>query len=220
MRISILSLLVASTLLFTNCKKDGDAPGAPEQPTTPKDFLPSTAGSTFNYRLTDSTGSVDYMLTATGRDTTLNTRSYKVYRINDTINRYLGNSSGDYYRFNNLPLLGVYEELYLKENAGINESWIKTFPPVTIPGIGFPIKAKLTYKIAEKGISKTFEGKTYTDVTRVRMDINVNDFFDIGGRDTYYAKGVGLIKDTTNVNASFIGITYVSSETLMNYNIK
>ncbi len=237
MKMRILSAFLAATvLIFTQCKKDDATP----TPTVTTDYAPMTSGSSFDYKVTDSAGATTatYTMTSTGRDTTFsgNTKSYRIFKLNDSTGSldYYSKSGNSYYHFTTLPLIGKYDELYLKDNGNVNDSWVINLPAIdSIPGapIAGPYTPTVTYSIAEVGSSKTVEGKNYTDVIKIRMDISVAvtvpllgvQHLAIGGRDSYYSKGVGLIQENYNINVNVFGASYfrfISNRYLTNYVIK
>ena len=230
------AILVVALLVFTQCKKDS---GTTTNPTTTKDYLPETSGSSFDYKFTDSTGTTTFTSTSTGRDTTFsgNTKTYRIFKVNDSTYGFYARNGKEYYTLTTLPLVGEYDELYLKDSANINDSWSKVLPAFSgssIPGspISGNITPTVTYTIADKPASLLVESKTYTDLVKVRMNItaaaSVSGFpvaLNIGYRESYYARGVGLVKEDYNISVknpitSAVIYSYTSSQVLTNYVVK
>ncbi len=210
MKISAL-LISTSLFLFASCKKSETTNPPPQQDS----YLTTSAGSTWNYHQTDASGatpvSSDYTLTSTSRDSTINGRSYHVFTNSNSGNQYLTISGSDYYQFDSLPAaLGtaVFERLYLKD-AAAGTSWTQNLS-VTLPGVPVPVPVTLSYNIAEKGISRTVNGTSYTDVIHVATSIS-SSFIPSASLstdiNTYYAKKYGLIEASTIIHLDFMGLT-------------
>ena len=218
MKTSFLSLcLIASSLfLFVKCKKDSSSPT-----TATVNYSPLTAGSTWTYNYTENaSANLPFTLTVTGKDTVVNSRTYKVLTSSDaTQNKYLAKSDSNYYRFASFANIGSFEELYLKDNRDVNGTWTAT---QTFNYSGSAIPANLTYLVKEKGVSRTVNGTVYNSVIHVRLDISVMlpiiGNSNIGGGDFYYAKDIGLIENSISVGA--LGQTFTSTETLTAHQIK
>jgi hypothetical protein len=207
-----LCCLVTTMLIFVQCKKDSSAT------TSTTNFSPLTTGSSWTYRYTEGTASPQtFKLTASNRDTVANGKTYKVLTNSDGTSSYLAKIGNDYYRFASFPSIGVnsFEELYLKDNKAVNESWTGS---ATFKFGGADVTANLTYVIKGKGESRTVNGTTFNNVTRVRLDIAIFGS-GIGGGDFYYQDGVGLIADDIRVTPPF-GSTYTSTEEIITYEIK
>jgi hypothetical protein len=204
-------LVAASALtLFTNCSKDDDPTPASEN------FSPLTANSTWTYK--NNPGST-FTLTATNRDTVAQGLSFRVLTNSGGANNYLAKSGNSYYRFGaiaELNLNGV-KVLYLKGNEAVNATWDTTIT-VAIPGFG-TVPATLKYTIREKAATRVVGTKTFTNVTRVRLDLSVPFPITLGGGDFYYAEGIGLIESDVNVTVPGQA-PYVQSQILTDYSIK
>lgn len=126
------------------------------------------------------------------KDTVISGSTFFKLERTDTINQYyegievyLRNSGGDIFEIsddgfdlfsNNLYASGN-EQLILKENAAVGESWTAT--------------TGITRSIIEKGGTLIVNGRTYTDVVRVRETHSTEQI------DYWYAKCVGLIQRGT-----------------------
>lgn len=218
MKTSFLSfcIIAASLLLFVKCKKDDATPA-----TATANYSPLTVGSNWTYNYTENSTTDVYKLTATGQDTLVNGRNYKVLTSTDGTNRYLSKIDSNYYRFASFGAIGSFEELYLKDNRDVNSTWTNS---VSINYSGASLPANLTYTVKEKGITHTVNGTVYKDVIHVRLDIEVAlpivGNSNIGGGDFYYAKDVGLIENSISLSIPLANFTYSSSQLLTAYEIK
>lgn len=209
----VLFSFLLLTITFFSCKNDEvPAPPAPVQ------YMSLTAGSTWNYELTNNLPAPttsSFTLTATDRDSVINGKSYRILTNSaGSLNEYSNITGNDYYNFMNLPeaLGGAgVEFLYLKDNVAVGLSWTQTFP-ATVSGISF--SAKLTNTITEKGITKTVKSITYNDVIHVTTTISI----EIAGFPlppgaittdvhSYYAPKVGLIQSANKIDLDFSGMT-------------
>lgn len=207
------TLLLAASVLFvlTNCQKDK------ETEASATDYSPMSAGSTWTYQ---PNAGPSYTLTTTSRDTVALGRTYKVFTSNVGVNVYQARSANEYYRFGTVPGLSGsgYETLYLKDNQEVNVFWQST-QNITVPGIPLPLAATLKYTIKEKGIARTVNGKNFSDVIHVRLDITVAGFGSVGGGDFYYANKIGLIESSLLISAQGMELAN-TSEVLTAYSIK
>jgi hypothetical protein len=101
------------------------------------------------------------------------------------------------------------------DNEKVGYSWTTT-PTDNGQIEGFP--ARLINTIKETGISKTVNGKSYSNVIHTQSDLQ----YDLGGGyqaagtyNFYLAKGVGLIELTLDVDGS-----NYETETLTSYSVK
>lgn len=227
-----LCLTVTVAILFTQCKKDDSSPDP--TPTPVKDYMPVTAGSTFTYQNTAGTNVTTYTLTVSGKDTVLNAKTYKIFTSTDSVNRYRAKVSSDYFQLASIPMISIanFENLYLKENAAINDTWADNVqvPNPTNPAQTFT--ATLTNKMMEKGISYTVNGKLYENTIHVKLSLSIKVpitgvpfpiTVDLGGGDMYYALGVGMIKNSLNISSSNPLLTFPpinSEDVLLSYVIK
>lgn len=211
-------------ITVTSCKKKKDD--------TPATYMPNTANSTWNYSTksyapTPATGS--YTLKATNKDTTINSKTYRVFTNSGGANDYYAQVGTDYYQLGNIGALSGQrvELLYLKD-AAAGTTWSET-QMATIPGFPTAVSVPVNYQIAEKGISYTAGGKTYTDVTHVKITlgaISVSGFPIVPVTDLnfYYVRGVGRIYSRTKIAVSvpLVGINLNMDDelTLTSYTIQ
>lgn len=206
-----LFFAVAATVCMFSCNKSSETAGN-------TDFQPFTAGSNWTY--VNNPGGIS-IITATNSDTVALGRTYKVFVNSNGPNYYMAKSGSSYYRFGTLQ--GVFpsgiEELYLKDDQPVNASW--SLPDVTVNFSGTPTVIKPAYKIANKGMTMTVQGKSYSNVTYVRLNLTTNVFgieVDLGGGDFYYAGGIGMISTAINITAGSQAIS--QSSELSAYEIK
>lgn len=203
----LYGLMVPFVFGSVSCKKDGGTTPAAEK------FMTLTAGSTWNYKLTNNPSttpvSSNYTLTATSNDSTANGRTYKIFTNSSGPNEYYNITGSDYYTFRKLPdILGSssVEVLYLKDNLNTGGTWSQTFP---INYSGFTLQLTFSNKIAQKGISKTVNGITYTNVTDVETTLSVTGipfaYTLTSDIHYYYAPKVGQIENKTKIDLTVTG---------------
>lgn len=187
----LVFILGASLFILGSCKKSSDNNTA----VTP--FTALTSGSNWTYKNTNGATVSNYKLTATGSDTTINGKPYKILSNNNGPNNYQYTNAGLYYRYGalaGLTVAGGLEELYLKDEA-VNSTW-SAVVPVNFGGTALNVNT--VYTIKEKEISRTVGTLSFTGVTRVRLDLSATvpllGTLNIGGGDFYYARGVGMIQ--------------------------
>jgi len=205
-------ILIAFLFFAASCSKK-DTTGT--QPSQSENYLTTSSGSTWNYHQVDSSGanpiSSDYTVTSTSKDSSINGRNYHVYTNSAGGNQYLNLSGNDYYQYDSLPAAlgaGVFERLYLKDNANVGTSWTQN-QNVTVAGFPIAVPVTLTYKIAEKGISRTINNITYTDVIHVSAAISsslIPAASFTSSVDGYYAKKIGMIESSTLINLNYSGL--------------
>ena len=213
----ITVLFIAVTAFISSCKKSDTQTPVP----TPTDkYMNYTSGSEWNIEtINDASTSpvtVNYKLTSTNRDSTINSKAYHVYTNSIGANEYYYNTGNDYYNYRVLsPGLGggAAEILYLKDNAAVGTEWSQTFP-VTISGV--PITATFTNKIEERGTTKTVNAVEYKDVIKVKTTLQIAGipFQTTITTDIYkyYAPKVGPITERTAIDISSLGTPLYSFE--------
>lgn len=201
-------LLIPVSTMVISCKKD-DA-GTPTPP-APVKFMSLTTGSTWNYKVTNDPSSatpttVNYTVTATSGDTSANSKTYSIFTNTAGPHEYYNISGSDYYTFRALPANLVdtsIEVLYLKDNLAVGTTWSQSVP-VTVSG--FALTLVLTNKIAQKGISRTVNGITYTDVTDVETVLTVQGIPPLvtysltSDIHYYYTPKIGQIENKTKID--------------------
>lgn len=221
MKIQLLFAIVF-TLFAASCT-DGGEPIIPESTS----YMTLTVGSSRSYELKNNTppsSTTNYTITSTNRDTTVNGRSYHVFSSSTGGSEYYAQSGGDYYTYQILPVaIGTtnVEILFLKDNAAVGATWLAASAPLTVPGIPIPLTININNTIAEKGLSRTVNGKSYTDVIRVSSTISVAGL--PGGGVTsdinyFYAPKYGLIENSVVLSATLVPIAVDTDTRLMSAN--
>ena len=197
----LIPAISVALLIMAGCKK--------KAADTPASYMPNTANSSWNYDTKATAPAAttgNYTLKATNKDTVIGSRTYRVYTSTGGQNEYYAQVGSDYYQYTTAAGLSTQavEVLYLKD-AAAGTTWTEN---QTITMNSIPISTTLTYQIAEKGISYTTNGKTYTDVTHVKvtlgaltlpLPIPISQTSDI---NFYYARGVGRIYNHTIVTVA------------------
>ena len=116
------------------------------------------------------------------------TQAYNYYNCTDGATRVIGynqNTLGG----NTILLADI---TFIKANLPVGGTWQDNF--------NNPLGQPIVYnsKIAEKSISRTINGKVFTDVihvyTEAGIDVPILGFTVVGATDYYFAKGVGLVE--------------------------
>lgn len=217
--------LFSMGMLAISCKKDKTDP----VDTTPtKPYTNVNAGTQLVYRVVTDSGSATQTavldtVTVNGGDTTINSKTYKIFvHSNAGTHSYYNNTGNDYYQFQQVAALGTdIEQLYLKDNAANGDTW---YQDVTIPvsGVG-DVPVRVTYKIVEKGTSKVVAGITYNDVIGVQTDISSSLLPSgtiVSDIKSYYARNVGLILGLYNIDVSMAGIAIHTDNILVNADLR
>ena len=195
-----------------SCKKDSTPPAV-----TPVDkYMTFTTGSTWNFEKVSNPSSAtpvttNYTITSSSRDTTINAKQYHVFENSSGgVNEYFYTNGNDYYTYRTLPsdFGNEYVEIiYLKDNAPAGTVWSQTYP---ITYLGSALQITLTNKIEERDITKTINGKAYTDVIKVSTNITATGIpFPHTITDeinNYYAPKYGAIKEETKINLTVTGL--------------
>jgi len=198
----LIAICTIITLSGCNCKKDTPV-------VTPASFMPLTTGSSWTYATqtyqpAPATGS--YTIKATAKDSTISSKTYKVFTNTSGANEYYNVTGTDYYQLGNLAALNQSIELLYLKDAAVGTSWTET-KTITFPGVPTPINVPLNCSVTETGISYTVGAKTFTDVTHVKITMGtltvmgfsvtpVSDF------NYYYARGIGRIYARTKLTIS------------------
>ena len=212
----LLGLLIPVSFGIISCKKDegGSTPSAVK-------FMSLTAGSTWDYKVTDSPSSAspavrNYTITATTQDTVANSKTYKVFTNTSGPNEYYNITGSDYYTFRKLPAAIAdtsIEVLYLKDNLAVGGTWFQSIPIIVA---GTQLTLTFNYKIAQKGISRTVNGINYTDVTDVETTLSVSGipafitYSLTSDIHYYYAPKYGQIENKTKIDFTVTGLPGVT----------
>lgn len=216
----ILALIMVSFAI--SCKNDDPDPVDP----TTNTYMTLTAGSSRSYEVKNNTppaSTTNYTVTSTNRDTTVNGRIYHVFSTSTGGSEYYAQSGGDYYTYQVLPVaIGTtnVEILFLKDNANVGATWVAASAPLTIPGAPFPLTITINNKLEAKGLTRTVNGKIYTEVIHVTSTIGVTGLpggvtSDI---DYYYAPKYGLIENSVILSSAIAPIAVDTDTRLMSAN--
>jgi len=201
--------VLAATLIFSACNKNNSDSSASTDV-----YLNTTQGSSWSYTQTDESGTnppSNYTVTSSSKDTTINSRKYHVYDYSYGGSEYLGVDAHDYYQYDSIPVSGGIniERLFLKDNASAGTTWNQDFS-LTIPGVPLPVPLTVSNRIAEKGIDKTVNGTTYSNVIHVSTSLSsglIPSSSFSSSIDSYYAPKYGLIENTTVIHLDYLGLT-------------
>jgi hypothetical protein len=196
-----LIVFLALSAFFLSCKKPSSTTEEPSEK-----YLSITANNTWNYQQTNNAGTTpivsNYTLTSTSKDTSINSKSYHIFNLSTGGKQYVNISGNDYYQYDSLSFAGTafaVERLYLKDNAAVNTNWTQNVN-VSVPGLPIAVPITLNNTITEKGISRTLNNVTYTNVIHVQT-ITTSLVIPAGSFNTtinsYYAPKYGLIENTT-----------------------
>ena len=217
----ILMMVTAIAAGYSCKKKKSDPP-----PTPPQNFQPTSTGSTWSYSsISNGAPAVNYTLTSTGNDSLINGTAYKIFTNSGGPNEYYNKTGNDYSRYSFFQALNqAVELLYLKENYNVGQKWTQR-KNGTINGVA--VTADLDCEVVEKNINYTVNGKTFSEVTHLKIN---PAFFAFGNQINtnkaeihyYFANNVGYIYSSTDLAISLFGVSYafVGTVTLTAYNIK
>jgi hypothetical protein len=219
MRKYLLVILALTAVCYAGCKKEAQAGNG--APASADSYMPVTVGSSWTYFI--STTSNNDTLTVKMNTTNVTTGGKTYYTANATSKQ--SGLAGIYFyekdhvyatrNFNNYANAILELQLY-NDTATINRSWVN-FPSDygTIGNI--PVRAINT--VEERGETKLFGGKTYTNVVHTEIDIQ----YDLGSGyetkyiyDYYLAKGIGIL----GYNLRAFGGEFVETEAISNYVVK
>jgi hypothetical protein len=209
----LFSLACVSAIFIASCSKSDSSP------TT--NFQPISAGSFWKYQTLTGTNT----LTATSRDTTISGKVYRVF-TNSTGNTssYYNHTGADYFQYGSVAggVTAPVDLLYLKDNVAVGGSWEVPIS-VTPPGSTTPTNGKIRFTIGVKDSSMTVLGKSYTGVTRVKIDVLVSSILgetNVGGGNSYHANNIGNIASIIRITNPLNGQAIDSKQDLMDYVIQ
>jgi hypothetical protein len=211
MKTALFILFAGTTLFFSACSKKNNSTTPTTTDTT---YINTSAGSTWSYQQVDSSGATPntsaYTVTSTSKDSTINGRKYHVYNYSYGGNNYLALDGHTYYQYDSIPIPGGVnvERSYLKDNVAVGTTWKDDFN-LTIPNIPVPVTLTATNTIAEKGISRTINGVSYSNVIHVSTTLSsalIPSGFT-SSIDTYYAPNYGLIESSTMIKLNYLTLS-------------
>lgn len=203
-------VFLALLFIFSSCKKDD----APKDNPSNETYVNTNPGSTWTYRQTDianNNSTSEYTITSTANDTTIDSRKYHVYTYSYGGSGYLGIEGHEYYQYDSIPITGGVniQRLYLKDNASKDDTWKQDFNLQIQELQGATIQLTVQNKVVEKGITKTVNGKEYSNVYHVSTSLSSSAIPSTALAstiDSYYAPGYGLIENTTQVELNYLGL--------------
>jgi hypothetical protein len=218
MKRNLFLILAVLTLFYVSCKKDAVKTGTLS---SAESYMPVTSGSTWTYFDALQNGFDTITVKMNTIQTTVNGKTY--YTANTTTtgqsevgaiyfyqhNHVYSTRSFNYYANQVLEL-----ELY-NDTASVGYHWISSpSDNGTIDNV--PVRTLTTLR--NKGETKGFFGKTYTNVAHTEVDIQYN--FGSGWEtvyqyDYYFSKGVGILGFNLNALGGL-----VETEGIMSYNVK
>jgi hypothetical protein len=212
MKRGLLSVFAVIIFCFFGCKKDSN-------PAPSGEYLPLTDGSTWKYNYVSDGGTTDTLIVKmTGGTTLIDGKTY--YNAASTYRQ--GTSPGYFYAGNHLYAtrtadqgFGSIELQLLNDTASVGYQWL-TIPTADGTLGGTPVRTINTIK--EKNITRTLNGKTFTNVIHTQVQLQYNNGSGFGTAvtyDFYLAKGIGLIENDANT----VDILH-ETETIFDYSIK
>ncbi len=209
----LFSLACASAIFFAACSKSDTTPSG--------NFQPITVGSFWKYQTNTGTNT----LTATNRDTTIGGKVYRVFNNSSgNTNSYYNQTGSDYFLYGSVAgnITNPVDLLYLKDNVAVGGTWEVPIS-VTPPGSTTPYNGKVKFTIGVKDSSMTVLSKSYTGVTRVKIDVIISTFLgdqNVGNGNSYHANNIGNISSTVTITNPINGQSTISKQELMDYLIK
>jgi hypothetical protein len=181
LKFTIIWCLLVGALF--SCGKENEPAPVAEQ-----DYFPTSKGSTWSYG-----GRSPYTITALGSTKVINGKSYHELenkQASGTQKSYLLKDNGIYSAIGLDANLGELAIIMLQENRALNSPWQHN-------SVLNGVDTFMTFTVEEKGGTKVVEGKTYTNVIKVKM-VSTYKYMGIefGVELTsyyYWSKGVGLI---------------------------
>ena len=215
----VLFPVILLTLVVISCKKSDDT----TNPVVVDSYMSITANSNWVYDVITNPGAsqtvTEDTVTTTSTDTTVNGRTYRIFSHKSGTESYYNISGHDYYQFRQLSLAGTnipVEDLYLKDDQVAGISWSQTVT-LTVPGAPFPIPVTITNSIFEKGVTKTVNGVSYSDVITVKTDLTSSSLpagSITSNIKSYYARKVGLIQGDYSIQIPLATVN-INTQTLL-----
>ncbi|MEO5595506.1 MAG: hypothetical protein ABIR15_11320 [Chitinophagaceae bacterium] len=205
----------AAVFIFSSCQKElsfeitpanGTGTGTGTGGATSTDckscvYMPVCDGTWYTFA--DTLGTVASIFTDTlrfSKDTTIDSKTFtKIYSPASKTYAYYNCTDGAtrLIQYNTTSLAGntisKLDITFLKANLAVGGKWQDMLTN--------PLGQQVIYtdSIVAKGISRTINGKTFSDVIHVSVETGVNDssiggYFAFSVTDYYFAKGIGLIE--------------------------
>lgn len=201
----------------------------------PGSYLTRIVGTSWNYRyqdFADPTANENYTVICSGQDTTAFGKNFTIYRTSSTIksNLYQTATSSEYFHISDI--FGIpYEGKYLDEFTPVGSSWqTPVLSTVNDPqGQTYTLTAIVRNTVISRGGAFIINGKNYTDVTNIKVEIldayiyvagfNLPITFSVQDVNEFFAPRYGLIKRTNQMVAA-ITFPGQSPQEIINTNSK
>ena len=182
-------------------------------------FCPTTPGTWWKYK--DSASGALATQTLLNSTKIMNGNTYRAVTVNGGSDTgWYGSPRPNYYLAQKGvdPGSGASFDMifhYLNDTAAIGHSW------EYIAGHGNGAAALMKTTIVEKGLTMTVAGKSYKNVSHTTMQLSydiMGMIIEMAQYDFYVAKGVGIIRIRTNIDA--LGTTLQACNDLVDHSIK
>ncbi|MGY3214051.1 hypothetical protein [Mucilaginibacter sp. HD30] len=202
-----LSISFIIVLMACGCKKNNESPDTGSK----NSYQPVSRESFWKYKEIGPSGTpLTTLVTMTGATKTINGHMYYEYTTQLAPSGAKG--TGYSYSENGIvrSAIGDVENLFLKENAAIGETWTYMGPMADKeeirPGVFVDSYSTVIAKVVEKGINYTVEGKAFANVIHIKQMKQYSSGATIDLDDYYIAKGVGMIerKSADGTNGSLL----------------
>jgi hypothetical protein len=175
-------------------------------PVTTGDYFPTTAGSYWSYISSDPAAASDDTLrnNATSVTYTLNSSQFTLFKSQagvDTDSLFFSKNAGEYHQFGDLDLAGAASNvvaadyIFLKDNVAVGTEWFSPEGDAVIASA--PVKIRLKFTITAKDVSASIGSTAFNNVIKVTTSEQTQSpagWATILTYETWYAKGIGLIK--------------------------
>jgi hypothetical protein len=217
-----ITAVLAVVFIAISCHKPKETPDP--LPPAPVTYMSMTAGDSRTYETTDNTATPTPLTTintsvSSTRDTSILGKTYHVFtNSNGSANEYYNKTGSDYYTFRAISAALAtppIEVIYLKD-AAASTSWSQT---VNVPLSGVPTTVPVVFTniVAAKGLTRTVNGKTYTDVVQVTTTAVVTGLpagSVITDIQSYYAPKFGLIENKNKISLPLL-TTNIDQNTIL-----
>jgi hypothetical protein len=220
MRKYLLFILGVAGFCFAGCKKNVEVIPNNGAPPAADSYMPVTAGTSWTYFIQTDNSLDTVTVKMNSSNVNLNGKTY--YTANSLTKKGIANGIYFYEKnhvyatrnYNSYADAVLELQLY-NDTASVNNSWVSL---ATDDGTVNNIPLRAISTIEEKGETKVYQGKTFTNVVHVEVDIQ----YDFGAGyettqiyDYYLAKGIGIL----GYNLRALG-AFVEAEGIIDYTIK
>jgi len=212
----LFALSLIAAVFMSGCDDDDPAPTPPHV----NNYQPTTTNSTWTYKVENKnnpSANFNFTLKAIGKDTAINSKTYKVFTNTSGPNEYYLQSASDYYQFAGFAGLTSNVELNYFKDAAVGTKWTEN-KTVTVSGL--PLATVFNYEITEKTATMTINGLNFTNVLKVHVTLAVTGVtFTNQDLNFYYVEGVGRVKTQIKLAAAFPAINSDTETTITAYTI-